>query len=80
MLPKVLSNIILHNKDTEIGKKLNFQLIKTLEDYRNNVPLTDYEDYRPYIERMVEKGEDNLLTIDKLSITVRPVELLPKAN
>ena len=60
MLPKVLSNIILHNKDTEIGKKLNFQSIKTLEDYRNNVPLTDYEDYRPYIERMIEKGEDNL--------------------
>ena len=66
MLPTVLSNIISHNKDTEIGKKWNFQSIKTLEDYRNNVPLTDYEDYRPYIERMVEKGEDNLLTVDKV--------------
>ena len=66
MLPTILSNIISHNKVTEIGKKWNFQSIKTTEDYRNNVPLTDYEDYRPYIERMVEKGEDNLLTTDKV--------------
>ena len=84
MLPIVLSNIISRNKETEIGKKWNFQSIKTLEDYRNNVPLTDYEDYRPYIERMVEKGEDNLLTIGKVvyysptSGTTSKSKLLPR--
>ena len=64
---EVLSRIISHNKDTEIGKKWNLSSIKTIEDYRDNVPLTDYEDYRPYIERMVEKGEENLLSPDKVT-------------
>ena len=62
----ILSNIISRNKDTEVGKKWNFDSIKTIEDYRNSVPLTDYEVYRPYIERMVEKGEENLLSPDKV--------------
>ena len=63
----ILYRIISPNKDTEIGKKLNLSSIKTIEDYRDNVPLTDYEDYRPYIERMIEKGEENLLSPDKVT-------------
>ena len=62
----VLLNIISRNVDTEIGKRWQFQSVKTVEDYRNNVPLTDYEDYRPYIERMVEKGEENLIAMGKV--------------
>lgn len=64
MMSPVLSNILSHNEDTEIGKKWNFKSIKTIEDYRKSVPLMDYEDYRHYIERMVEKGEESLLTSD----------------
>ena len=80
----VLSRIISHKKDTEIGKKWSLSTIKTIEDYRNNVPLTDYEDYRPYIERMVEKGEENLLSPDKVifycptSGTTTKSKLIPK--
>ena len=77
----VLSRIISRNKDTEVGKKWNLSSIKTTEDYRNNVPLTDYEDYRPYIERMVEKGEENLLSPDKVTyITAQQVVLPTKAS
>ena len=80
----VLYRIISHNKDTEIGKKWNLSSIKTIEDYRDNVPLTDYEDYRPYIERMVEKGEENLLSPDKVTFycptsgTTTKSKLIPK--
>ena len=80
----VLYRIISRNKDTEIGKKLNLSSIKTVEEYRDNVPLTDYEDYRPYIERMVEKGEENLLSPDKVTFycptsgTTNKSKLFPK--
>ena len=80
----ILSRIISRNKDTEIGKKWNLSSIKTIEDYRDNVPLTDYEDYRPYIERMVEKGEENLLSPDKVTFycptsgTTAKSKLIPK--
>ena len=80
----VLYRIISRNKDTEIGKNLNLSSIKTIEDYRDNVPLTDYEDYRPYIERMVEKGEENLLSPDKVTFycptsgTTAKSKLFPK--
>ena len=80
----VLSSIISRNKDTEIGKKYNFSSIKTIEDYRNNVPLSDYEDYRSYIERMVEKGEENLLSPNKVTYysptsgTTSSSKLIPK--
>ena len=80
----VLLDIISRNKDTEIGKKWQFQSVKTVEDYRNNVPLTNYEDYRPYVERMVEKGEENLLTVGKVvfyyptSGTTSKSKLLPQ--
>ena len=80
----VLYRIISRNKDTEIGKKWNLSSIKTIEDYRDNVPLTDYEDYQSYIERMVEKGEENLLSPDKVTFycptsgTTTKSKLIPK--
>ena len=85
-VPEVLSSIISRNKDTEIGKKWNLSSIKTIEDYRNNVPLTDYEDYRPYIEWMVEKGDENLLSPNKVTLycptsssgTTSKSKLIPK--
>ena len=84
MMSTVLSNILSHNKNTEIGKKWSFNSIKMIEDYRSNVPLTNYEDYRPYIERMVEKGEENLISPDKViyysptSGTTSSSKLFPK--
>jgi len=45
---------------TEFGKKHHFKDIKTYEDYNKNVPLHDYEDLKPTIERVIH-GEQNLL-------------------
>ena len=58
----LLMKIIRDNKDTEYGKKYNFANIKNIEDYKKNVPFSDYDTYAPYIERMTNKNEKNLIT------------------
>lgn len=58
----LLLKIIEDNKDTEFGRKYNFSEIKTIEDYKKNVPLSKYDDYSEYIYRMTEKSEENLIT------------------
>ena len=58
----LLMQIISDNKDTEFGKLHDFANIKTVDDYKKNVPFTSYDDYAPYIDRMVNHGEKNLIT------------------
>ncbi len=58
-----LMNLIRDNRDTEYGKKHHFDQIHSIEDYKRLVPLSDFDTYAPYIERMVEKGEKNLITV-----------------
>lgn len=57
-----LMKLLDDNKDTEYGKKYNFAGIHSIEEYRKAVPLSDYDTYAPYIERMSQKGERNLIT------------------
>ena len=47
-------------KNTEFGKKHDFESIHTLEQFKNQVPIHQYETLFPYIERRM-KGEKNLL-------------------
>ena len=59
---KLLHTIIDDNKNTEYGKKYNFSEIKNLDDYKKNVPLSEYDDFESYIKRMYDDGENNILT------------------
>ena len=61
---KFLMKILDDNKDTEIGKKYGFGSIHSIREFQEAVPLTNYDDYAPYIERMTEKGERGLLSIN----------------
>ncbi|MEM9680732.1 MAG: GH3 auxin-responsive promoter family protein, partial [Bacteroidota bacterium] len=45
--------------DTEIGKAYDFASIKTYNDYNNRVPIVNYEDVQPLIERS-RLGEQNI--------------------
>lgn len=47
-------------RQTEFGKKHNFQGIKNYEQFKKNIPLQDYETLKPMIER-TRRGEQNLL-------------------
>ena len=56
----ILCKILQDNKDTEYGRKYNFDQITELKDFKN-LPVMEYEDYKKYVQRMVN-GEKDILT------------------
>jgi hypothetical protein len=54
------SNLIDKAVDTEWGEKYNFSSISSILDFQERVPMSTYEDLKPYIDR-VRGGEQNLL-------------------
>ena len=61
----LLRKIIKKNRSTEFGRLHGFDKIRSIEDFRKNVPVSGYEDYVAYIDRMKE-GEENLITASKV--------------
>ena len=59
---ELLMKILHDNKDTEYGRKYGFENIHSVREYCQKVPLSDYDDYKPFIHRMIENGENNLIT------------------
>ncbi len=60
---KLLKTLINDNKNTVFGKDHQFsELINNfnIEDYQKKVPVRDYSDLKPYIDR-VRNGENNVL-------------------
>ena len=57
---EVFKDLITSAQYTEIGRKFNFKNIYTIEGFKNTVPIHEYEDIKPYIERTMH-GEENLL-------------------
>lgn len=47
-------------KDTEWGKMYDYKSIRTVENFKERVPVSSYEEMQPYIDRL-RKGEQNLL-------------------
>lgn len=58
-----LRKYLEENKDTEYGRKYNFGSIHSYQEFCEKVPLTTYEDYEPYIQKM-KNGEKGILTAD----------------
>jgi phenylacetate-coenzyme A ligase PaaK-like adenylate-forming protein len=57
---KTFSNLIHQAKNTVFGADHHFDAIKDYEDFKKHVPVRDYEELRPYIERVVN-GEQNVI-------------------
>lgn len=57
---KWFQSIINSAKHTQFGKEHNFDEIKTIKDFQNKVQIQDYENIKPYIERIFE-GESEVL-------------------
>ena len=57
---KVFRALLNKAKSTAFGQDHGFETIKTYQDFKNSVPIRDYEQLRPYIERVVA-GEVNVL-------------------
>jgi len=52
--------LILFSKDTEWGKKFDYESIDSYKKYTERVPLQDYDSIKPHIER-IRRGEQNIL-------------------
>ena len=57
---KVLIQQISKAKDTEWGKKFDYKSIKSIDDFKLRVPVSEYDSFLPYINRIM-KGEQNIL-------------------
>jgi hypothetical protein len=53
-------NLISAAEATEWGKKYDYKSILTPEEFKSRVPISDYDDLKVYIDRMI-KGEQNIL-------------------
>src|ERR1700761_1398687 len=57
---EVLQDLVTHAQNTEIGRKYNFNELFNVKAFKQHVPIHEYNDLKPYIERMME-GEQYLL-------------------
>lgn len=57
---KVFRDLITQAQNTQFGKDHNFAKIQSFEDFAAQVPIRDYEELRPYVDKVV-KGEENIL-------------------
>jgi len=57
---KVFQELVASAKETQFGKDHNFRTIKTFQEFAKQVPVRDYEQLKPYVDRVV-KGEENIL-------------------
>ena len=57
---ELLKKLINKSKKTQFGKDHNFAIIKNYSDYKNRVPIRDYEDFSNYINQ-IKSGKKNIL-------------------
>lgn len=57
---KIRQHLISEAAHTSFGKDHSFGSIRSYEDFKNNIPVRDYEELKPYVER-VTKGETDVL-------------------
>jgi hypothetical protein len=56
----VLQHLVTQAQYTEFGRKYSFTKLFTVKDFKNRVPVHEYDDIKPYILRMMN-GEENVL-------------------
>jgi len=57
----VLKRILERNKDTEFAKHYDFTSITNISDFIKRIPIHDYEELRPYIEKQIATGEYSII-------------------
>ena len=57
---KTLKYLVKKANQTSFGKAHHFTEIQTYQDFKKRVPIYDYEDLKPYIDKIV-KGENDVL-------------------
>ncbi|NJO39966.1 MAG: GH3 auxin-responsive promoter family protein [Cyanobacteria bacterium CRU_2_1] len=60
---KYLRKLLGVQQNTELGRSFGLKDIKTIDQFRQQVPIWSYSDYEPYTQR-VAQGEPNVLNPD----------------
>jgi len=55
-----LKKLLFSGRGTEWGKRYDFRSVQNYEEFRERIPLNDYETVKPFIERL-RQGEQNIL-------------------
>lgn len=79
---KTLAELVKFADSTAFGRDHHFFDIKTYDDFKRHVPVRDYEDLKPYIDRILTGEEDVLWTgkpayLAKTSGTTSGVKYIP---
>ena len=61
---QLLRRLLSTNRDTAFGKAHGFSRMVSEQDYRQGVPVADYEATRPWVDRL-QAGERCVLTADE---------------
>jgi hypothetical protein len=56
----ILKNLIKVGRTTEFGKAARFDKVNTYDEFKEAVPIRDYEQFRPFIDQ-VKEGKHNVL-------------------
>ena len=59
---ETLMRILRHNADTELGREWKLDTIKSIRDFQEKIPYTEFMFYYDRIKRMVEGNETGLIT------------------
>ncbi|HEX4372093.1 MAG TPA: GH3 auxin-responsive promoter family protein [Puia sp.] len=57
---EVLQHLVTSAQYTEFGRKYNFSKIFSIREFKKAIPIHEYDDIKPYIQRIMN-GEQNLL-------------------
>lgn len=56
----VLQSLVTHAQYTEIGRRYGLTKLFSIREFKKTIPIHEYNDLKPYIERMMN-GEENVL-------------------
>jgi GH3 auxin-responsive promoter len=57
---EVLQHLVTSAQYTEFGRKYDFSKLFSIKEFKKAVPIHEYDDLKPYIQRIME-GEENIL-------------------
>jgi hypothetical protein len=58
---KILNYLLEHGRNTRYGSEHQFDEIHSVSDFQRRVPVTTYEDLRPYLNKIIREKERNVL-------------------
>jgi hypothetical protein len=82
MQQRIFQQLLVGGRETLYGKDHWIQSVKSYEEFREQIPITDYEGFKPYIKKVLD-GEENILWpgkplyLSKTSGTTSGIKYIP---